>query len=422
VSHAVSINAVSTTGIAIVASMILVLAIATSWVDRRFATHALEVHKSNERYRQLFERSVAGVYLMAGDGRILDCNDACCRILGVASRTDFLFQAERDNGPSSADMHEVLEALKDRKVLTNFERCIRQTDDGPVWVLENATLLNSNNGDPTVIEGTLIDITERRKAEAELRQVNVILQARQLEIEAELRLAERVQQTLVPRNLTWGNSSIETFYQPARTIGGDFGLVVPGSDYLSIIVGDVSGHGIGSALVANRIYTEMIGQIQRGTELIPMLRHLNEFVLRSVGRSEHFCFTLAAARLKNGGRIVEFAGAGHPPAILVRSGEQPLLLESQSTVLGLIEEAVSNEATIEVPLQPGDRLVIYTDGFTESVNSRQEELGIAGLGEIAREASLWSLPAMTQHIVDRVAAFRSGPPADDMSLVVAGAS
>jgi serine phosphatase RsbU (regulator of sigma subunit) len=64
--------------------------------------------------------------------------------------------------------------------------------------------------------------------------------------------------------------------------------------------------------------------------------------------------------------------------------------------------------------------VIYTDGFTESVNSREEELEVAGLSEIAREASLWPLPAMKRHIVDRVAVFRSGPPADDMSLVVGG--
>ena len=61
-------------------------------------------------------------------------------------------------------------------------------------------------------------------------------------------------------------------------------------------------------------------------------------------------------------------------------------------------------------LQPGDRVVIYTDGFTESFDSHEAELGIDGFSQIVREASLWPLPEMKQQILDRVAAFRSGPP------------
>jgi serine phosphatase RsbU (regulator of sigma subunit) len=86
--------------------------------------------------------------------------------------------------------------------------------------------------------------------------------------------------------------------------------------------------------------------------------------------------------------------------------------------LGLIENAVGNGATIEIPLRPDDRVVIYTDGFTESCDSRERELGIDGFSEIVREAALWPHPEMKQHILDRVAAFRNGPPSDDMSLVI----
>ena len=192
------------------------------------------------------------------------------------------------------------------------------------------------------------------------------------------------------------------------------------AECLSVLVCDVSGHGIVSALVANRIYTETMGQIQSGAELAPMLRHLNEFVLRSL-YGDNFYFTLAAVRLKRQSRILEFAGAGHPPAIIVRPGEEPRLiglLESQSSALGLIENAVGTEATTEVPLEPGDRVVIYTDGLTESFNSQSDMLGVEGLSEIVREASLWPLPEIKQHILNSVAAFRSCPPADEMSLVV----
>jgi sigma-B regulation protein RsbU (phosphoserine phosphatase) len=95
------------------------------------------------------------------------------------------------------------------------------------------------------------------------------------------------------------------------------------------------------------------------------------------------------------------------------------LLESQSALLGLLEDAVKGEP-VEVPLQPGDRVVIYTDGFIESFNAQEEMLGIQRFGEIVQATAALRLPDMKQAIVDRVAAWRSGPPTDDMSLVIVG--
>jgi PAS domain S-box-containing protein len=265
---------------------------------------------------------------------------------------------------------------------------------------------------------TFTDITEQKRAENELRSANAQLEARAREIEEELTLASRVQQSLAPKSLRWGAAWVETFYQPVRSIGGDFGLVTPREDQLDLLVCDVSGHGISSALVANRIYTETMSQIERGEGLGPMMRHLNRFVIQNLGGSV-FYFTMAAARLNRDGRLIEFAGAGHPPAMLVRPGETPRLLESRSVVLGFLPDAVDGEAAIEVPLQAGDRLVIYTDGLTENFNANNEMLGVDGLSEIVRETSTLPLPQMKDEILNRIAQFRQGPPADDMSLVLA---
>jgi PAS domain S-box-containing protein len=105
---------------------------------------------------------------------------------------------------------------------------------------------------------TFTDITEQKSSETDLRRANSLLEARERAMEEDLLLAARIQQSLAPRSLTWGTTSVETYYQAARTIGGDYGLVTPGDDYLTLLLGDVSGHGIGSALVANRIYSETI--------------------------------------------------------------------------------------------------------------------------------------------------------------------
>ena len=264
---------------------------------------------------------------------------------------------------------------------------------------------------------TLTDISAQKRAENALREVNIQLEQRHREIEEDLLLAARVQQSLAPGSLVWGGAAVETFYQPVRSIGGDFGLVAPRPDHLSLMICDVSGHGIGSALVANRIYTETMSQIERGAGLAPMMEHLNRFVIGSL-RSSVFYFTVVAARLDLASRTLEFVGAGHPPAMIVKPGEVPILLESRSAILGLMPDAVDIGAAVKIPVASGDRVILYTDGFTESFNTRDDMLGVEGLAEIVRETSKLPLPAMTQEIVERVAAFRHGPPADDMSLVV----
>ncbi len=264
---------------------------------------------------------------------------------------------------------------------------------------------------------TFTDIKEQKSAEMDLRRANLLLEAREHAMEEDLLLAARIQQSLAPKSLMWGAASVETYYQAARTIGGDYGLVTPGEDYLTLLVGDVSGHGIGSALVANRIYAETISLIEAGAELTPMFQHLNRFVLQSL-RGSVMYFTLAAARLSRDGRSLEFSSAGHPPAIILRRGEAPRFLESASTILGCFDDAVSEEPAAETTLDAGDRVMLYTDGFTETFNSRREMLGVEGLAEVAREASTLPLSEMKQRILDRVAAWRDGPAADDMSLIL----
>jgi PAS domain S-box-containing protein len=310
-------------------------------------------------------------------------------------------------------LHEIERRQKEGSNL--FEFYLPQRDGSRLPVVVTSRQIEDPDGAIFAIV-TVTDISAQKRAEAALREVNVQLEQRHREIEEDLLLAARVQQSLAPGSLMWGGAAVETFYQPVRTIGGDFGLVAPRPDHLSLMICDVSGHGIGSALVANRIYTETMSQIERGAALGPMMHHLNRFVIGSL-RSSVFYFTLVAARIDLATRFLEFAGAGHPPAMIVQPGEAPRLLESRSSVLGLLDDAVNVE-TMRIPLRAGDRVILYTDGFTESFNAKDEMLGVEGLSELIRATSKLPLAQMTQELVDRVAAFRNGPPADDMSLVV----
>src|ERR1700730_10619396 len=262
------------------------------------------------------------------------------------------------------------------------------------------------------------DISEQKAAEQDLRTANTQLEKRQKEIEEDLVLAARVQQSIAPKSMVWVGIRVETFYHPVRTIGGDFGLVSPlDEDHLNVLVGDVSGHGISSALIANRSYSETIAQLNNGAPLGDMLRQLNHFVIQNIGSSLFF-FTLSVARLDRSGRRMVFAGGGHPPAMIVQPGGEPRLLESRSTVLGVLPEAVDAAATLEVQLDAGDRIVLYTDGITDVFDSQGKMLGVAGVQRFVRETAMLPFHEMKNAILERVAEWREGQPTDDISLIL----
>jgi len=312
-------------------------------------------------------------------------------------------------------------ALAEERGRSRYEFHVPRTDGSRVPVVVSPRMLEDPDGRRYAVV-TFTDITEQKRVETKLQQANSQLEKRQQEIERELELASRVQESLSPQSLVWHGASVETHYMPVRTIGGDFGLVAPsGTAHLNLLVGDVSGHGISSALVANRIYTEITHNLERGRPLGEMVGHLNRFVLRHI-RGTGFYFTMAAARLDRYGRNLSFAAAGHPPPLIIARDGSIRALQSQSTILGVLEEAVGQNASEDFMLTPGDRLMLYTDGLTEVFDRGGEMLGVEGLKEIVRGAADKPLAEMKRMVLEGVNAWRYGPATDDVSIVLAQVS
>ena len=264
---------------------------------------------------------------------------------------------------------------------------------------------------------TVTDISSQKEVEKQLRESNSLLQKRQDEMKAELDLAAHVQQSLTPRSLTWKNLAVEAYYSPARTIGGDFGVVLPQDDgSLSVVLCDVSGHGVGPALMANRIYSETLHALGRKTEPARLLRELHDFVNSRIP-VDGFFFTMAAARFSKDGRRLSFSAASQPPAILVSNGTFRLL-ESRNGILGSLSEIKPCEPSIDVELSPGDRLILFTDGLVEVFNSSDDMLGVEGLKDLVCKSATLTLSGMRKAILDGVTAWSRGPLADDVSLVI----
>ena len=132
-----------------------------SALERRRSYSALR--ESERRHRLLFERNLAGVYRNTIEGRMLECNDAMARILGYASREELLATNASELYFTSADRERFLDAVRPEGGVRGVEVRLRRKDGALVWVLESAHLVDD------VLEGTIVDITDRKLAETALR-------------------------------------------------------------------------------------------------------------------------------------------------------------------------------------------------------------------------------------------------------------
>jgi len=144
----------------------------------------------DQRYRLLFEHNLVGVYRTTSSGRILDCNQSMAAIMGYRSRAELLRARAQDLYFSSTDRRAFLRRLRAAGVLTNLELTLKHKDGRPVHILENVVLVPDDAGRPRIIQGTMVDITDRKRAEEALRES----ERRYRELAGDLRrLAHRLQ-------------------------------------------------------------------------------------------------------------------------------------------------------------------------------------------------------------------------------------
>ena len=122
---------------------------------------------SEQQHRLLFERNLAGVYRNTIDGRILDCNQAMADILGYASREELMQRSAAELYLHPAERDEFISTLRRERMLTSHEISLRRKDGRPCWLVESVSLIE---GDPEILEGTVIDITDRKLTENALRE------------------------------------------------------------------------------------------------------------------------------------------------------------------------------------------------------------------------------------------------------------
>lgn len=237
-------------------------------------------------------------------------------------------------------------------------------------------------------------------------------------IEEEMNLARDIQRgSLLSEFPAMPHCELHALYLPSRHVGGDFYDVVQAADgsYL-VAIGDVSGKGMPAALLSAMLQASLRTQARSVPALADILRNINSLLFQSTGSHQFATFFLARV---DGERLtLSFSNAGHNwPVIVRRSGER-VLLEKGGTILGILEGVDFEEA--QVPLAPGDVMVLYTDGVSEAANAAGELFG-----EDRLYALLEGMPAglgareIAERLLGAVHTFLDGVDAqDDITLVV----
>jgi phosphoserine phosphatase RsbU/P len=231
----------------------------------------------------------------------------------------------------------------------------------------------------------------------------------------ELKRAREIQQMLLPSTLPQlAGVQIAGAWQPAREVGGDyFDVIQLDKNRLGICVGDVAGKGITAALLMANLQASFRAFATSEASPQVVCTKLNKFLCANTASGKFVTFFYAV--LDADARTLTYENAGHSPGLLLRANGTTETLQGGGAVLGALPDWTYQDYTAQ--LQPGDQLLLSTDGITEAENAQLEEFGEERLLEAAR-ARDGSALEIQRAIMQQVTAFCGGNFRDDATLLV----
>ncbi len=233
--------------------------------------------------------------------------------------------------------------------------------------------------------------------------------------DADIQEAYEIQRSLLPRSDPhFEGYDISGRFIPAERVGGDlydFNLLEEG--ILSFAIGDASGHGLPAALLARDVVTGLRMGIENEMKISSVIRKLNSVIHKSQ-LSTRFV-SLVYGELERNGTLV-YINAGHPPPLLFSGGDVSRL-DTGGTILGPLEETVFHRGFAF--LDPGDLLLMFSDGIFEVTNSDNEMFGYERLTDVVRKNLGESSAVVIDRVFKSITAFRgSSVLSDDATLLV----
>ena len=233
-------------------------------------------------------------------------------------------------------------------------------------------------------------------------------------LEQELSIARDIQQALLPRGFRdYPHLTVSGINLPCLSVGGDYFDVFPMSDdRTAFLIADVSGKGLGAALLTTMLQGALSGMTM-GADPVRVFNHINNFLCEhsDVGKYATMFFGI----LSRDGDL-QYINAGHPPPLILRGGELVEPFTEGSTPVGLIAGADYKAAGVK--LESDDTLVLFSDGVTEAADPDDELYGVPRLREALAGCRDSPLDHLQKIVFDSVTKFsRGASQADDITLL-----
>ncbi len=366
---------------------------------------------------QLYDQAPCGFLSTTPEGVIVKINSTLCRWLG-ADRAELVGERSFVDllAPGGQIYHETHYApmLRMHGSVRELALELRRPGRSRLPVLVNATLVQDDHGEPRTIRVAVFDASERRRYEQELLAEKQRAEASEARARA---LARTLQQTLIPPTQPRvPGLELAVGYRPAADdllVGGDFYDVFQlGAEEWGVLLGDVCGKDAEAATVTALARWTVRAAAVESPGTADAFANLNELLCGH--DSERFC-TAVFVRLQPDGaswRAVLSVG-GHPPPYLVDPDGSAIALTTSGPLVGVIDRAEFPET--QLTLDPGQGLLLYTDGVTEARRGRElfdEEGIVASVREHGAEPR-----RLVDGLISDVDAFQDGPGADDIAVL-----
>lgn len=350
----------------------------------------------------------------APDRPLIYVNEGFERLTGYAAaealgRNCKFLQGPQTDPATVAEIRAALAADRDCTVeILNYRR-----DGTPFWNRLSITPVRDVNGAVSHYIGIQSDVTKRRHAEEGLRAASRDLAAANATMQRELEEAARIQRAWLPRRLPQVRGyRFAWSFTPCSELGGDSLHVIRlDRDHVGVYVLDVSGHGVGAALLSASIQRWLsavpdhsllfarAGDGRRRFTIVPpaeMAADLNRRFFAEPESGKFFTLIYGVLDLRDG--RFRYVTAGHPPPLRAHAGGTETCPVATGLPIGVLEEFAYEET--EVRLEAGDRLLLYTDGAVEAADPTDDFFG-------------------SDRLRDRLAAHRQDDPDTALAAILA---
>lgn len=202
-------------------------------------------------------------------------------------------------------------------------------------------------------------------------------------------------------------------YRPAGAVSGDYCDMVPGaSGDTFFLFGDVAGKGVAASMLMTQLHGMFRALIAAGLPLAQVVERASRIFCEST-LPTHYATLVAVRALEDG--TIEVCNAGHVPPLVAQGGDVSHL-RAGNLPIGMFCSAAYQVATLA--FAPGDALVLVTDGVSEAENADRQEYGLERVGNVCRARIQASAQELSAAILRDVDAYRSGPMADDTTVMV----